>query len=435
MGGSLWWNRCKASCYSLAFCLSICFSGNALAVLAPFMWGDPANSAGVAATGQQVCDARAQYFNPPDPLTFVGGYTTGAGAITFSEGYFSWDGSAMGRCLRANGTIVGYPKWGQFCGAGVAHTGASPNMQCAACPAPYVEVNGACVPAPICPKAGAVTYPTALDGGFFVAAGAGPYETGPNGSSFCLPHNGGLCEVKCATGMVGPNPIASGEVAVCTSLTATGSACSPATMPEMKVELNPLAVEPETGPGTEPNSPSDCPPGTGFAQVNNQKMCLPSGTVGSGASSSSSSSDGGSTKSESTWEIGADGTVTTTNQTTVNLGDGSSLSSSSSSKSGMDGADGKDAPPLDFGPPPSFDDSAVAGLDDAALPVGAPLAPFQADLGLFGGGGACPAPITFEAMGVGFEIPFDGICQFSGMIRALFILSAVFISLRVLVMA
>lgn len=431
MGGSLWWNRCKASFYSLAFCLSICFSGNAFAVLAPFGWANFENNKGLAADHLAVCKS----FNS----TYLAGVAQGSSSNSgyYAAGNLSWKRSGPTyACTTATGGNTG--AWAaqyQYCTGGKTISGTYPNATCVSCPSGTVEQNGACVPPPVCPNAGATTYPTALDGGFFVAAGAGPYETGPNGSSFCLPHNGGLCEVKCTTGMVGPNPIASGEVAVCTSLTATGSACSPATMPEMTVELNPLAVEPETGPGTEPNSPSDCPPGTGFAQVNNQKMCLPSGTVGTGASSSSSSSDGGSTKSESTWGIGADGTVTTTTETTVNLGDGSSLSSSSSSKSGSDGADGKDAPPLDFGPPPSFDDSAVAGLDDAALPVGAPLVPFQADLGLFGGGGACPAPITFEAMGVGFEIPFDGICQFSGMFRALFILSAVFISLRVLVMA
>lgn len=431
IGGLTWLNRCKASFYSLAFCLSICFSGNAFAVLAPISWGNIENTKGFAASA----DATCKLWNATYKAGAEQGSTSNSGYSSTFDISWKRNGPTISCTTSTGGPTQAWAAQYQYCTGKNSISGTYPNATCVSCPSGTVEQNGACVPPPVCPNAGATTYPTALDGGFFVAAGAGPYETGPNGSSFCLPHNGGLCEVKCTTGMVGPNPIASGEVAVCTSLTATGSACSPATMPEMKVELNPLAVEPETGPGTEPNSPSDCPPGTGFAQVNNQKMCLPSGTVGSGASSSSSSSDGGSTKSESTWEIGADGTVTTKTETTVNLGDGSSLSSSSSSKSGSDGADGKDAPPLDFGPAPSFDDSAVAGLDDAALPVGAPLAPFQADLGLFGGGGACPAPITFEAMGVGFEIPFDGICQFSGMIRALFILSAVFVSLRVVVMA
>ena len=402
IGGLSWLNRCKASFYLRAFFLFIFFSGNALAL---------------------------------DPIIgwqFVGRQTVHAEPEGACAEWCALYPAAINTCVfpanSSNQTCVTCVGGGGNC--------ANP-VRAASCPEGEVNVDGVCVvpEVPDCPAAGATTYPTALDGGFFVAAGAGPYETGPNGSSFCLPYNDDLCEVKCTTGMVGPNPIASGQVAACTSLTATGAVCNPASMPELTVDLNPLAVEPETGPGTEPDSPADCPPGTGFAQVNNQKMCLPSGTTGSAGSSSSSSSDGGSTVSDSNWSVNPDGTTTTNTNTTVNLPGGGSLSSSSTNTSGIDGADGKDAPPIDFGPAPSFDDSAVDGLGDEPLPTGTPLAPFEADFSLFGTGGACPAPIAFTAMGVNLEIPFDSVCQFAGMIKALFILSAVFISLRVLVMA
>jgi hypothetical protein len=304
------------------------------------------------------------------------------------------------------------------------------------CVAPLVpDGNGGCHIPPNCPSAGSVTYPTALDGGFFIATQSTAPTTGDSGTSFCLPWNGSQCEVKCSTGVAGPNPIASGYAVACTSLKATGAACPSGAAP-LEVNIpNPLEVEPESGPG-EPADPSACPPGTGFAQVNNKKMCLPSGTTGSGPTKNSTDSSNNQTSEKSDWAINGDGSTTTSTTNTVNI-NGQTLTSTTTntSSSGAPGADGKDGKDIDFGPAPNFDDSVPEGLNPN-LPPAVDLPAFEANLSLLSaGGGQCPAPITFQAMGQDFSIPFDPICSFAPMIKAIMLIVAGFIGLRILVMA
>lgn len=76
---------------------------------------------------------------------------------------------------------------------------------------------------------------------------------------------------------------------------------------------------------------------------------------------------------------------------------------------------------------------------DSNLPEATPL-PARRDLPglevsytrLGGITGACPAPIEFTAMGQDFEIDLAPVCDYAGMIRALFLLMSAFVGFRIL---
>lgn len=427
------WNHYKVL-FSLAFFSFFTFSsGSALAAaVAPWGWFYP--SANFQGSPKQNASEACKAFNS----TYSGAGNTEASSNfqhsangIFQKGTYQV-GALKAMCLTSSGGSSGYyVRYGQWC-TGAYPSGTAPNMVCNTCPPGYVESGGSCVLPPQCPPAGSVTYPTALDGGFFVATQLTPPDIGPLGDSFCLPYNDGLCEVKCTTGVAGPNPIASGYAVACTSLTATGEVCPSAAPPVALTVENPLDVGAE-GTGDEPSDPRECPPGTGFASINNISMCLPSGTSGTGTSSSSSS-PGATTDSNSEWTIEADGTITTTRVTSVTIG-GQTITGTTTTNSGVDGKDGQDGNDVDFGPAITW--SAPAGDDlDPALAAGTPLPVFEPSTSLIGtGGGACPAPIAFDAMGQNFVIDFSPLCEWAGFFRAFLLIAASFAALRVLVMA
>jgi len=309
------------------------------------------------------------------------------------------------------------------------------------CPSGTVANSSAgytvCVVPPPCPAAGAVTLPTALDGGFFVAMQQSPPNVGPSGTSFCMPFGQAQCEVKCPSGFSAPNPIASGYVAVCTSAKSTGAHCPSSGFPPLEVSLdNPLEVQPETGAGTEPSGPGDCPPGTGFAQINNKSSCLPSGTVGTGGSSSSSGSSGATTSSESDWKINGDGTTTmTTNSTTTSNGQTTSGSTTSTSGvNGAPGADRKDGKDFDPGPAPSWSDPGNGGnVPDASVGT---LDSINWHQTFLPESGSCAlADIPFEAMGQSFNFPMSALCPYLPILRGIIIFISVVFSIRLFAMA
>lgn len=286
-----------------------------------------------------------------------------------------------------------------------------------------------------CPNAGAITYPGALDGYFFVATASTPFDTGPTGTTLCLPHNAALCGVKCSTGVTGSNPIVSGYAVACTSLTATGSACPTGQQTVTISNTSPLEVEPETGPGTEPNSPSDCPPGTGFAQVNNKKMCLPSATSGTGAVKTTTQSGNGSTSSTDTITVNGDGTITTTTLSNSTDAGGATTSSTTASTSSpfQEGTEGTNKP-YDPGPAPVWTDPGNGGAV-ADMAVGGLPAINWHQVYLPEGGSCALADIPLTVLGQTITIPLSAACPYLPIFRGLIIFMSVLASIRMFAMA
>lgn len=284
-----------------------------------------------------------------------------------------------------------------------------------------------------CPAAGSVTYPTALDGGFFVAAQSTPPTTGPQGTSFCLPYGEDLCEVKCTTGLSGPNPIASGYFVACTSLTSSGSVC-PSGLSPLEVSLtNPLEVPPDNG-AAEPSAPGDCPPGTGFAQVNNESMCLPGGTTGTG-STATVSSGGTVTSSSSDWTVNSDSSITTTTNTTSTT-NGETTTSTAQTTTGSNGAISGQGEGVNLGPAPSFVDPGNGGeVSDMVVSDGG-LSAIEWHQTFLPEGGSCAIQdIPLTVMGVSVTIPLSAACQYLPIIYGLVVFMSVLASIRMFALA
>ncbi len=419
------WNPYKVF-YSQLFCfLAICFSGSAHAVTAPTtitQQGGNFNSDHLAAC----LSMSSQFSGTPINTTSSGGYfqkTIGGVDYSFKPQAGTWK-----QCVYYTGNPVG----GTFVGGYYFCQGATypdATNSCASCPPGYTNIGGVCQVAPTCPAAGTKRVPTLAGGGFFVSFSSGVLDTGMSGSTYCSDG----CAGKCTAGFTGPNPVASGYAAVCTELTMTGGDC-PGTSPPMNMQLeNPLEVEPETDPDADgkPEGPNDCPPGTGYAEINGKSSCLPSGTSGTGSSTTQTGSGGDTSNSESEWEILPGGQTQTTTTTTSSSGGNTSTTTTTNTPgiNGVDGKDGKDAKDIDFGPPPTFDTSLPA---EDGLPVGPELQPFTPDFNMFGGGFTCPAPIPVDVLGVVTEFSFQPACDIAPAIKSLFLIVCSAFSIRIL---
>lgn len=442
----------KWSLYRVLFWLVLCSSFSSFSVSAAKLY-TAAGDGGTYPTLLEAADAWGAYYGktyvPCSVQPFVG--TGGTCAVN------DWCSQAA----PVDNPTIGYCS-GPFVGGAVIS---------GECPEGYIEnETGDCVVDP-CPETAGQTVTSSFGFYYFATSGSdfGPSPVGCFNS----------CKYRVANGFQGPLPFGSGFMLVASQMVGVGEGCGGV----FNVDIIPAAdipsVPPETDPNTdgEPDGPGDCPAGTGFAQVNNQSMCLPSGTQGSGPSTSSTSTtsttttdpvtgetttttnttSGGSgtvtTSSGSNWVINGDGTVTVETTKTVDLGDGQTATSttsttggianvtvgSSSSSGGSGGGtgsgSGEGSGDSDLGPPPSWSDPGNGGLDPD-LPVGSALPVFETNTGILGaGGGACPAPVVFVAMGQEFVFSLDALCDWAGFFSTFLLIVAGFASLRILVMA
>jgi len=269
-------------------------------------------------------------------------------------------------------------------------------------------------------------------------------------------------------------PFGAGFMLVATKMTGVGAECGGALTVTIIPQADIPSVPPEDDPDSngEPEGPSDCPPGTGFAQVNNSNMCLPSGTSGSGPTTTSSSSStttytdpvtgetvttGGSggvvTSSTSTWTINGDGTVTTTTNNTVDYGNGetsgssttstggvagvtsgSGGSGSSGSGSGSGGSGGSGGDDINFGPPPTWTDPGNGG-DIQDLTIGQ-LGEIDIHQEFLPEGGECALEdIPLEVMGISISIPLSSACPYFPYVYGLVVFMSALASIRLFAMA
>jgi hypothetical protein len=244
--------------------------------------------------------------------------------------------------------------------------------------------------------------------------------------------NGGGCIDGCAiqadAGCISSTSELSGiTVTSCSQTSFTGQICT--SEPNIVVGANVkdnIAVPPENDP---PQSSQDCSPGTGFAQVNNETMCLPSGTTIDG-DQTTTTSDGGTTTESTTTTINPDGTTTTHTDSSFTDSTGNTVSGSTTTQGGINQAgQGGDSDTPGLGPAPVFDDSPPANSNFSIINVPNPTL----SMDLFSVGASCPAPITFNAMDEDFEITFQPVCDLSDIIRGIILLLSSIVAIRILV--
>jgi hypothetical protein len=276
------------------------------------------------------------------------------------------------------------------------------------CPPDYALVNGVCTCDASCPAAGS----------FF---GAG--EVSGSGSSGCSNN----CAITSGGSCIASNDPITGTVSSnwCSNWTYTGGSC---TGDDATQSESPEGVPSENG--GRPTKPSDCPPQTGYAEINGVASCLPSGsTYGSGSSTSTDSSTGNTTQVNTTTTINSDGSRTTTTITNVYDSGGGLLSTNTTTQTDGQIGDGKGKEDSSFGDAPSFDDTLPGeAVFDIQTQTGQTLS-----TDIFSVSASCPAPIVFEALGQEFSIGFQPVCDLAHIIRGIILMLAAIAAIRIIV--
>lgn len=301
---------------------------------------------------------------------------------------------------------------------------ASNSSRLPACATGYTENNGMCVPdgCTNCPSSGTSKNQTVALGGISGQQGIG--------ASMCADSGGSECGVTCTSGIASYNEIADQSHVYCESYEFTGSACTNTSNMATPVSAVPSANQ-ATPLNNPPKSRQDCPGGSGFAEVNNVGMCLPSGSQVSGGSTTQSSS-GGSVTTSSVTTINSTGTNTTTTTTTYKDASGNvtysgtGVSNSGINQAAAGGGTGQgDKPSL--GDAPTFDQTLPQEATFNIKAQGNPV--FSTEI--FQAAASCPAPIPFTAMGQEFSIDFVTVCSFADVIRGMILLLSAVASLRI----
>jgi hypothetical protein len=276
-----------------------------------------------------------------------------------------------------------------------------------------------CQPDP-CPSAGTVSNDSQTAS--FVGSSTPTEQCYKSGSS--------NCRATCTgSSIVTYDDVAGVSNNFCTQLTYTGVSC---VTTDALVTPSPTSANTVTPLVSPPKSAADCPPGSGYAEVNNTSMCLRSGTTYS-SGSTTTTSGAGSTTQTTTTTINKDGTTTTTTKTsgtdTAGNATGTLTTVTNGSINGADGGKG-DNKPLDLGPAPAFDSSGLPGEPTFQNKT---IANPVLSTSIFSVTASCPPPITFEALGRSFSISFQPICDLADIIRGIVLLLAAIVAIRAVV--
>lgn len=295
-----------------------------------------------------------------------------------------------------------------------------------ACATGYTLQNGQCVNSSCvveCPQAG--------------SAGTGATQFTFNGPIDAIPQtcndtngNGNNCAVECSDSVTTHNSDTGVSSKWCSDFKYTGAACPP-----NSPMATPSTGIPDTMKATPVNNPpkssADCPGGSGFAEVNNKTMCLPSGTQMTGPTSTSTSSGGGTVTNTSTTTINNNGTTTTTTNTTYRDAGGNITSTGTTKDStgiNQAGTQGDNKTP-NLGSAPTFDPTLPQESTFNIRAQGNPV--FSTEI--FQTSASCPADITFNVMNRDFAITFSPICAFADVIRGIVLLLSAIVAMRSLV--
>lgn len=295
---------------------------------------------------------------------------------------------------------------------------ASITFSAGTCPTGFVLdgsiCRNTCTPEEPCPAAD-----TKLSEGFAI--------TGSSSSSCYETSTGAKCQVTHGDTVSTTNPdtgITTGWVA---SARYTGATCQTVDTTHSSDVPTSMQATPVNNP---PKTSADCPGGSGFAEVNNKTMCLPSGTTMTGASSTQTSSGGSVTNTSVTTITNTGGTSTTT-ITTYKDGNGNVIySGTGTSRDGLNqaGTTGQgDKPGL--GTAPTFDSTLPQESNFNIKAQGNPVFSTQ----IFQSSASCPADITYSVMGRDLSISFSSICAFADVIRGIILMLSALVSMRVVV--
>lgn len=401
--------HCKVF-FSLLLCSSAFYSLNSFASTAPdnvYLGAGQDNS-----SSSGLCTSLGYTY-------FTGGFhqTVNPGAyFVGGKGYYhTYNGAEFGWCTNFQGSTQGIQIYqADFCPDDPSgYTMIGGRMYCG---------TGAYVPPDPCPASGTKKNATVALSGIAGHAGIGV--------SMCADSGSTSCGMTCTSGIASYNDVSGQSSVYCESYTFTGSGC-PANTPTAA----PVSAVPTQNQATPVNNPpkskQDCPGGSGFAEVNNVGMCLPSGTQVSGASTTQTSTGGGSVTSTSTTTVNSNGTNTTTTTTTYKDASGhvtysgSGTSTDGINQAGIPGQGDKpslgDAPTFD----PTLPQEATFNIKAQGNPV------FSTEI--FQSTASCPPDIVFTAMNQEFNISFSSICAFADVIRGIILMLSAIASMRVVV--
>ncbi|MBS0425016.1 MAG: hypothetical protein JSR71_11485 [Proteobacteria bacterium] len=336
---------------------------------------------------------------------------TGSPFVSGSNTFMVYNGAEYGWCGTFSGGTNG-PQFFQYerCPYPGATRVVSGHLQCEGDPPPPCPVSGTTKKDPI-----------ALSG---ISGQQGI------GASMCAAATGADCAIKCNSGIASYNEVSGQSSVYCENYEFTGAGCTNTSLVATSVSTVPSTIK-ATPVNDPPKSREDCPGGSGFAQVNNVGMCLPSGTQFSGGSSTTTSTSG-SVTTTSTTTVSPGGTNTTTTTTTYK--DGSGNVTYSGTTTGTDGINqagnnGQGGEKLNLGDAPVFDQSLPTETNFNIKAQGNPV--FSTEI--FATTASCPAPITFSAMGKDFSIDFSPICALADIIRGIVLMLSAIVAMRAVV--
>lgn len=428
MRNSSWLSTlCKASCW-LPLCL--CFlSFSAEAVEAP--WGvfvSPDNGPfGPFPTVTAACSYEEvlNYYSPP--ATFEGtelysATPTLVHPLVGGVRYTVLSGQTE-KCLLKQGSVTydhAFVYSGPYCEQGKGPSGG----HCTECPPGTTDIGGVCQePLPECPSAGSSVGHPLITGditGSASIAGTGVCISNPNAPGT----PGAVCGAQCSSGAVSADPVTGMSQMYCQSASFTGGSCSGGS-----VAAADPGPDPDFGEAKEPEG--GCPPGTVSGQINDLDVCLPSGSTVDAEVKKVSQGDKTLTTNK-VQTVNSDGTVTTefvntfddgntkTVSTTV-TNDGIGIGNDAGSNGGKDGSEDMPIPDMD---------TSLGGFE--MLPTRVPDNPVFST-SIISTSASCPPPITFTVMDIDLSIDFEPICDLAPMIRAIMLILAGMVALRVVV--
>ncbi|MBV6388706.1 MAG: hypothetical protein JNIBNLAF_00300 [Nitrosomonas europaea] len=280
-------------------------------------------------------------------------------------------------------------------------------------------------PAPACPSSGTSVGHTLITGditGSASIAGTGVCISNPDAPGT----PGAVCGVQCNSGAVSVDPVTGVSQMYCQTASFTGGTCSGGSV----AGADP-GPDPEFGEEKEPEG--NCPPGTASGQINDLDVCLPSGsTVSNDVKKVTQGNKTLTTTKNQT--VNPDGSVTTTITNIYNDGTSSTSSTTtttddkinaggndSSNNGGKDGSEDMPIPDMD---------TSLGGFE--ALPTRVPDNPVFST-SIIATSASCPPPITFTVMDIDLSIDFEPVCDLAPMIRAIMLILAGVVALRVVV--
>lgn len=312
-------------------------------------------------------------------------------------------GAEVGWCKNTNGNLTQQVYEVRTCPQAGGHILQDGLMYCG---------SGAYVP-PTCPAEG-----TKVDGA---------YTTTSTGETSCFTSpSGATCNVTNGSSISTTDPVSGTVTSWVTSGTYSSGTCTQSNTTAQPTQPTTQNVTPVNNP---PKSAADCPGGSGFAQINNTAMCLPSGTTIKDTPTTTTST-GGSVTAQTTSTVTSTGGTTTTTTTTYKDASGNvTYSGTTTGTTPLNQASTGQGDKPGLGDAPTFDPTLPQESTFTTRSQGNPV--FSTEV--FSVTASCPAPITFTAMEKNFSIDFTPICDLAAIVRGIILMLSAIVAMRAVV--